>query len=76
MSEENGIIYEQKGDYCYIQKIKPFFSGERIYYEVTFTVANDKISKFDRIMVEMILELKRISEKCDEIGRKIVIWSN
>ena len=28
------------------------------------------------LMVEMILELKRISSKCDEIGRKIVIWSN
>lgn len=28
------------------------------------------------LFVEMILELKRISEKCDEIGRKIVIWSD
>lgn len=28
------------------------------------------------LMVEMILELKRIGAKCDEIGRKIVIWSN
>ena len=28
------------------------------------------------LLVEMILKLKRISEKCDEIGRKIVIWSN
>ena len=28
------------------------------------------------LLVEMILELKRISEKCDEIGRKIVIWNN
>lgn len=28
------------------------------------------------LLVEMILELKRISEKCDEIGRKIVVWSN
>lgn len=27
------------------------------------------------LLVEMILELKRISEKCDEIGRKIVIWA-
>lgn len=29
-----------------------------------------------KLMVEMILELKEISNKCDEIGRKIVIWSN
>ena len=28
------------------------------------------------LLVEMILKLKRIREKCDEIGRKIVIWSN
>ena len=28
------------------------------------------------LMIEMILELKRISSNCDEIGRKIVIWSN
>ena len=28
------------------------------------------------LLVEMILELKRISEKCDEIGGKIVIWSD
>ncbi len=28
------------------------------------------------LMIEMILELKHISEQCDEIGRKIVIWSN
>lgn len=28
------------------------------------------------LMAEMILELKNISNKCDEIGRKIVIWSN
>ena len=28
------------------------------------------------LLIEMIRELKRISEKCDEIGRKIVIWSN
>ena len=28
------------------------------------------------LLVEMILKLKRINEKCDEIGRKIVIWNN
>lgn len=28
------------------------------------------------LMIEIILELKRISEKCDDIGRKIIIWSN
>lgn len=29
-------------DRAYIQKIKPFFVKNQIYYEVTFTIANDK----------------------------------
>ena len=28
------------------------------------------------ILIEIILELKRISEKCDDIGKRIVLWSN
>lgn len=60
-------------DRCYIQKIKPFFSGERIYYEVTFTVANDKISKFDRIIAFTSCEISdyyavRLSIRNDEIS--------
>lgn len=34
----------------YIQKIKPFFVNKEVYYEVTFTVANDYASKFDRLI--------------------------
>jgi hypothetical protein len=37
-------------DRYYIQKIKPFFSGQEIYYEVTFTTAYSKTSKFDRVI--------------------------
>lgn len=37
-------------DKYYIQKIKPFFINHRIYYEITFTLADDKVSKFDRII--------------------------
>lgn len=37
-------------DRYYIQKIKPFFVGYKVYYEVTFTTASDKTSKFDRII--------------------------
>lgn len=37
-------------DRYYIQKVKPFFVDQRIYYEVTFTAANNKISKFDRVI--------------------------
>jgi hypothetical protein len=28
------------------------------------------------LLIEMIVELKRIDVKCDDIARKIVIWSD
>lgn len=37
-------------DRLYIQKIKPFFVKGEIYYEVTFTLAADNVSKFDRVI--------------------------
>lgn len=37
-------------DRYYIQKVKPFFVEHEVYYEVTFTTANDFASKFDRII--------------------------
>ncbi len=43
----------KKTDYTdryYIQKIKPFFIKNQIYYEVTFSNATDYTSKFDRII--------------------------
>ena len=41
----------------YIQKIKPFFVNQQIFYEITFIVANDKSSKFDRIIAFTNIEL-------------------
>lgn len=60
-------------DRCYIQKIKPFFVSGRIYYEVTFTVANDKVSKFDRIIAFTAREISdyyavKFSLRNDEIS--------
>ena len=37
-------------DRYYIHKTRPFFAGGRIYYEVTFYRAVNKVSKFDRII--------------------------
>ena len=37
-------------DRYYVRKTKPFFVGGKIYYEVTFTIANDYASKFDRVI--------------------------
>ena len=44
-------------DRAYIQKIKPFFVKHHIFYEVTFTVASDKASKFDRVIAFTSLDL-------------------
>lgn len=37
-------------DRYYIQKITPFFVQQKIYYEITFIIANDYENKFDRII--------------------------
>ncbi len=44
-------------DRYYIQRIKPFFVDYNVYYEVTLTVANDRTSKFDRIIAFTKLDL-------------------
>lgn len=49
---ENGY-----NDRYYIQKIKPFFVNHEIYYEVTFTTANDRTSKFERIIAFTKLDI-------------------
>lgn len=41
------VIYN---DRYYVQKVKPFFVNQKIYYEVTFTAANANASKFDRVI--------------------------
>lgn len=37
-------------DRYYVQKVKPFFINNKIFYEVTFTAANANTSKFDRVI--------------------------
>ncbi|MVF12349.1 AAA family ATPase [Ketobacter sp. MCCC 1A13808] len=46
-----------KKDRYYIQRIRPFFTRGRIYYEVTFCRAVNKVSKFDRVIAFTDLEL-------------------
>jgi hypothetical protein len=41
---------DRSPDRYYIHKTRPFFVGGRIYYEVTFYRAVNKVSKFDRII--------------------------
>ena len=42
--------HNARNDKFYIQKIKPFFVNHKIYYEITFTLSNVKVCKFDRII--------------------------
>ena len=44
-------------DRFYVQKIKPFFYKNKIYYEVAFVPANDKASKTDRIIAFTDIEI-------------------
>lgn len=44
-------------DRYYIHKTRPFFLGGRIYYEVTFYRAVNKVSKFDRIIAFTDLDM-------------------
>ena len=38
----------------------------------------DKLNKLSEkeLLIEAILEMKKISRKCDNISRKIVVWSD
>lgn len=50
---DNSPVLPKANEYSdryYIQKIKPFFVQHKIYYEVTFIIANDYENKFDRII--------------------------
>lgn len=48
---------DSQSERYYIQKIKPFFINNEIYYEVTFTRANDYTSRFDRIIAFTKLDI-------------------
>lgn len=37
-----------RSDRYYVHSSRPFFAGDRIYYEVTFSVAHNRTNKFDR----------------------------
>lgn len=68
-------------DRYYIKKIKPFFANDEVYYEVTFTTAIDRTSKFDRIIAFTKLDILpnysvefTVSNDCIEVlGKKMPI---
>ncbi|CAC9619140.1 RecD-like DNA helicase YrrC [uncultured Gammaproteobacteria bacterium] len=68
-------------DRYYIKKIKPFFVSQEIYYEITFTIANNKVSKFDRVIAftklnilkNYAVKLSVIHGSIDILGKKMPI---
>lgn len=71
----------QYNDRYYVQKVKPFFVNQKIYYEVTLTAANNKASKFDRCIVftqhEIVdnyaIECSMHSDIIDVLGKNMPI---
>jgi len=65
----------------YIHKTRPFFAVDRIYYEVTFYRAINKVSKFDRIIAftdidmtdEYAANLTLQSDSIDVLGQRMPI---
>lgn len=41
----------------YVQKVKPFFVKQEVFYEVTFRIADDKLRKFDRLIAFTKIEI-------------------
>ncbi|BFH17403.1 hypothetical protein WJ0W_002179 [Paenibacillus melissococcoides] len=70
---QTNITRSSYNDRYYIQKVKPIFVNQNIYYEVTFTAANDKASKFDRVIAFTKLDIThnyavRLSVRNDTIN--------
>ena len=72
-----------KGDRSryYIAKVRPFFTDGRIYYEVTFFNAINKVSKFDRIIAFTDIDITEmyaanltlLGESIDVLGQTMPI---
>ena len=68
-------------DRYYINKVRPFFVDEQIYYEVTFSAANDRSSKFDRVIAFTSIDifdnyaakLTLVDEFIDILGKSMPI---
>lgn len=54
------------------------FGRLRANYEEQLRSEKERLKNMSEkeLLVELIMELKKIDRKCDDIARKIVIWSN
>lgn len=68
-------------DRYYIHKVKPFFVNQRVFYEVTFHNANDRASKFDRVIaftsidisINYAARLTLVNDYIEVLGKKMPI---
>ena len=44
-------------DRYYVNRVRPFFTGGQIYYEVTFSNISDRVNKFDRMIAFTDIDL-------------------
>lgn len=66
----------------YVQKVKPFFISEEIFYEVTLTTANSYVSKFDRVICftkcdivdNYAIKFKMHTDQIDVFGKEVAIY--
>lgn len=69
-------------DRFYLHKIKPFFAGQKVYYEVTFTSTNANASKFDRVIAFTHFDISEfyatklslVRDRVEVAGRKMAIF--
>ncbi len=52
-----GRMSSEYNERFYVQKVKPFFVNQEVFYEVTFRIADDKLRKFDRLIAFTKLEI-------------------
>jgi len=47
-------------------------------YEEQLRMERERLNNMSEkeLLVELVMELKKIDRKCDDIARKIVVWSN
>ncbi len=55
-NNEQGNSFPYK-DRCYILSVKPFVVHGKIYYQITFTTAHNKVSKFERMIAFTSIEI-------------------
>lgn len=72
---------EGKDDHYYVQSVRPFVTGGRIFYEVTFTSITDNPNKFDRIIAFTDIDMTAryaahlllVNDEIEVLGRKMPI---